>query len=82
MPSLFLREEARADLTEAFNWYEQRRSGYEVTRSVRSTLQSSEGNAQQYPLAAAARYDAPFLDWRNDSVGVFSVSMQRIRDSI
>src|SRR5688500_9962893 len=61
MPSLFLREEARSDLAEAFTWYEQRRSGlgYEFARSVRSTLQIIEDNSEQYPLAADDIRKAP-----------------------
>ena len=54
MASLFLRDAARADLAEAFRWYEGRRSGLgrEFTHSVRFTLQAIEQNPEKYPLAA------------------------------
>lgn len=61
MASLFLRDEARADLVEAFRWYEGRRGGlgYEFTRSARSALQSIEHNPEQYPIAADDIRKAP-----------------------
>lgn len=39
-PRLFVRDEARADIAEAFRWYEERRPGlgYEYTRIVRVAL--------------------------------------------
>ena len=61
MALLFLRDEAHADLIEAFRWYEGRRVGlgYEFTRSVRYTLQSIEQNPEQYPIAADDIRKAP-----------------------
>lgn len=61
MPSLFLRNEARVDLAEAFHWYEQRRNGlgYEFTRALRSTLQVIENNPEQYPIAVDDIRKAP-----------------------
>ena len=61
MVPLFLRDEARSDLAEAFRWYEGRRIGlgYEFTRSVRSTLQANEQNPEQYPIAADDIRKAP-----------------------
>jgi len=61
MASLFLRDEARADLAEAFRWYEGRRTGLglEFTRSARSALQSIEDNPAQYPIAVDDIRKAP-----------------------
>jgi plasmid stabilization system protein ParE len=61
MPALFLRDAARGDLAEAFQWYEGRRAGlgYEFTHAVRSTLELVESNPEQYPIAVDDIRKAP-----------------------
>jgi plasmid stabilization system protein ParE len=58
---LFLRDEARSDLSETFRWYEGRRPGlgYEFLRAVRVTLAAVERNPRQYPFAVDDIRKAP-----------------------
>lgn len=53
MPRLFLRAEAASDLSEAFQWYEERSTGlgFEFLRAVRIVLAAIERNPSQYPIA-------------------------------
>ena len=50
---LFLRKAARADIAEAFRWYEARSTGlgFEFLRAVRVALAGVERAPEQYPLA-------------------------------
>jgi plasmid stabilization system protein ParE len=50
---LFLRKVARADIAEAFRWYEARSAGlgFEFLRAVRVALAGIERAPEQYPLA-------------------------------
>jgi toxin ParE1/3/4 len=52
-PRLYLRKVARADIAEAFRWYETRSAGlgFEFLRAVRVTLSGIERAPEQYPLA-------------------------------
>ena len=52
-PRLFLRQAARADIVEAFQWYEARSTGlgFEFLRTVRVALAGIERAPEQYPLA-------------------------------
>ena len=52
-PRLFLRPEARAELAEAFHWYEERSSGlgHEFLRAVRTGLAAIERAPEQFPIA-------------------------------
>lgn len=61
MRPLRLRDAARADLQEAFKWYEGRRTGlgYEFTRAVRHALDAIEMNPEQYPFAVDDIRKAP-----------------------
>lgn len=49
-PRLSLRAEAKADIDEAFLWYEERSTGlgYEFLRAVRATLAQVERNPEQF----------------------------------
>ena len=51
-PRLFLRAAAKADLREAFDWYESRSTGlgFEFTRAARATLAQIERNPGQFPV--------------------------------
>lgn len=53
MPRLFVRRAARADIAEAFRWYEERVTGlgHEFLRAVASTLATIESTPEQYPIA-------------------------------
>ena len=55
-PRLFLRKAARADIAEAFQWYEARSTGlgFEFLRAVRVALAGIERAPEQYPLALDA----------------------------
>ena len=52
-PRLFIRKAARADLAEAFRWYEQRRVGlgHEFMRVARVTLAEIARAPEQFPVA-------------------------------
>jgi plasmid stabilization system protein ParE len=52
-PRLFLRPEARAELAEAYRWYEERSTGlgHEFIRSVRIVLAAIERAPSQFPTA-------------------------------
>lgn len=52
-PRLHLRKEARADIAEAFRWYETRSAGlgFEFLRAVRVALAGIERAPERYPLA-------------------------------
>ena len=52
-PRLFLRPEARAELAEAFRWYEERSTGlgHEFVRAVRIGLAAIERSPDQFPIA-------------------------------
>ena len=52
-PRLFLRKAARADIAEAFQWYDARSTGlgFEFLRAVRVALAGIERAPEQYPLA-------------------------------
>ena len=52
-PRLFLRKAARADIAEAFRWYEARSIGlgFEFLRAVRVAFAGIERAPQQFPLA-------------------------------
>lgn len=52
-PRLSLRKAARADIAEAFQWYEVRSTGlgFEFLRAVRVALAGIERAPEQYPLA-------------------------------
>jgi hypothetical protein len=53
-PRLFIRKAARADLAEAFRWYEQRRLGlgHEFMRVARVTLAEVARAPAQFPIPA------------------------------
>jgi toxin ParE1/3/4 len=53
MRQVHLRVEAKADLAEAFQWYEARRSGLgsEFLQAVRLTLSLIERHPDMYPIA-------------------------------
>lgn len=61
MRPLLLRDEARKDLFEAFQWYEGRRAGLgsEFERAVSRTLAEIEDNPAQYPVSVADVRKAP-----------------------
>ena len=50
---LYLRKAERADIVEAFRWYEARSTGlgFEFLRAVRVALDSIERAPEQYPVA-------------------------------
>lgn len=50
---LFVRKAARADVAEAFRWYEEHRLGlgHEFARTVRVTLSTIQRNPLRYPVA-------------------------------
>jgi plasmid stabilization system protein ParE len=52
MPRLSLRAAAKADLDEAFIWYEERSTGlgYEFLRAARATLAQMERNPRQFAI--------------------------------
>ena len=52
-PRLFIRKRARADLAEAFRWYEERRVGLgrEFLQAARATLAAIERDPTQFPIA-------------------------------
>jgi len=52
-PRLYLRKAARADVAEAFRWYEARSAGlgFEFLRAVRVALAGIERAPEQYPVA-------------------------------
>jgi len=52
-PRLYLRKAARADIAEAFRWYEARGTGlgFEFLRAVRVALAGIERAPEQYPIA-------------------------------
>ena len=52
MPRLLLRAAAKADLDEAFLWYEERStgSGYEFLRAARAALAQIERNPSQFAI--------------------------------
>ena len=52
-PRLVLRKAARADIAEAFQWYDARSTGlgFEFLRAVRVALAGIERAPNQYPLA-------------------------------
>ena len=52
-PRLYLRKAARADITEAFRWYEVRSPGlgFEFLRAVRVALAGIERAPEQHPIA-------------------------------
>ena len=51
-PRLFLRAAAKADLREAFEWYEARSTGlgFELLRAARAALALIERNPAQFPV--------------------------------
>ncbi len=53
-PRLFVRREARADMAEAFQWYEVRSVGlgHEFLRAVSIAFTSIQCTPEQYPFAA------------------------------
>ena len=55
VPRLFIRKAARADLAEAFRWYEQRRRGlgHEFMRVARVTLAEVARAPAQFPVIEA-----------------------------
>lgn len=61
MRQLYLRDEAKADITEAFRWYEARRSGLgsDFLQSIRLTLSRIERNPEMYPVAVDDIRKAP-----------------------
>jgi plasmid stabilization system protein ParE len=58
---LLLRDAARTDLSEVFQWYEKRRPGlgYEFLQATRVTLGALERNPEEHPLVAADIRKAP-----------------------
>ena len=52
-PRLYLRRAARADIAEAFRWYDGRSPGlgFEFLRAVRVALAGIERAPEQYPVA-------------------------------
>lgn len=52
-PRLFVRKAARADVSEAFRWYEERSVGlgHEFLRSMRVALRAVEQAPLQFPIA-------------------------------
>lgn len=52
-PRLYVRKAARADIAEAFRWYEARSTGlgFEFLRAVRVALAGIERAPEQYPVA-------------------------------
>ena len=52
-PRLFIRQQARADLVEAFRWYEARSVGLgrEFLRAAREALVAVERDPAQFPVA-------------------------------
>lgn len=52
-PRLFVRKAARADLVEAFRWYEERSEGlgHEFLRAVRVVFHAIERAPLQFPIA-------------------------------
>ena len=46
-PRLLLEDEARADLAEAFTWYEQQRSGGEITWKMHTIMDSPEATSEE-----------------------------------
>jgi plasmid stabilization system protein ParE len=52
-PRLFVRREARADIAEAFRWYEARSVGlgHEFLRAVRVALAGVQREPERYPVA-------------------------------
>jgi toxin ParE1/3/4 len=61
MASLFLRDDAKADLAEAYRWYQSRRAGLgdEYLAAVRLALEAIEHGPEQYPFAADDIRKAP-----------------------
>lgn len=52
-PRLFVRRPARADIAEAFTWYESRSAGlgHEFLRAIRVAFASITRSPEQYPVA-------------------------------
>ena len=51
MPRLFVRKAAKADVTEAFSWYESRRIGlgHEFPDEIRGTYEAIEEQPRRFP---------------------------------
>jgi toxin ParE1/3/4 len=78
MAQLYLRNEAKADLAEAFRWYETRRSGLgaDFLQSVRQTLSRIERDPELYPVAVDDIRKAPLR--RFPYIAYFLVKQERI----